>query len=192
MTDAGAFPDHRFQRVGSISNTHAGRDFQDAVEQFLGNRGLVLEREFAIAVGHAVKKLHRFDLGSATPPVLVECKSYTWTASGNSPSAKIRGLNEAMRNLIARLVFHARTADLADDVAARHFVVTVLTEELIVEHDGAIPPELEEAFTYLSEQNVVLARAAARGVMSAFADSSEPVRSMPLVDADDRLALPAA
>ena len=79
------------------------------------------------------------------------------------------GLNAGVRNLIARLVFHARTADLADDVAARHFVVTALTEELIVEHDGVIPAELEEAFAYLSEQNVALARAAARGVMSAFA-----------------------
>jgi hypothetical protein len=26
----------------------------------------------------------------------VECKSYTWTATGNSPSAKIRGMNEVM------------------------------------------------------------------------------------------------
>lgn len=26
----------------------------------------------------------------------MECKSYTWTSGGNSPSAKIRGLNEAM------------------------------------------------------------------------------------------------
>ncbi len=28
--------------------------------------------------------------------MLVECKSYTWTETGNSPSAKIRALNEAM------------------------------------------------------------------------------------------------
>ncbi|MHA0328676.1 hypothetical protein [Sphingomonas melonis] len=86
----------RFQRVGALSNTHAGRDFQDAVHLFLSRVGLVLEREFPVAVGHAVKKLHRFDLGSDDPDVLVECKSYTWTAGGNSPSAKIRGLNEAM------------------------------------------------------------------------------------------------
>jgi hypothetical protein len=100
------------------------------------------------------------------------------------------GLKEGMRNLVARLVFLARDADLADDVAARHFVVTVLTEELIVEHDGVIPPELEEAFNYLSNQNVGLARGAARGVMSAFAgDAREP---LPVLAVDDRLALPAA
>lgn len=102
------------------------------------------------------------------------------------------GLKEAVRNLIARLVFHARTADLADDIAARHFVVTVLTEELIVEHEGRIPLELEEAFTYLSEQNVALARRAARGVMSAFAGDAGQDLDLPALEADDRLALPAA
>jgi uncharacterized protein (DUF2336 family) len=102
------------------------------------------------------------------------------------------GMKEAMRNLVARLVFYARSVDLADDVAARHFVVTVLTEELIVEHEGVIPDELEEAFSYLSEQNVALARRAARGVMSAFAGGADGERAMPLLETDDRLALPAA
>ena len=103
------------------------------------------------------------------------------------------GLGEGVRNLIARLIFHARAADLADDMTARHFVVTALTEELIVEHDGVIPPDLEDAFAYLSEQNVVLARRAARGVMSAFADDFAGDRTMPVViEPDERLALPAA
>jgi hypothetical protein len=77
-------------------------------------------------------------------------------------------------------------------VAARHFVVTALTEELIVEHDGVIPAELEEAFNYLSEQNVMLVRAAARGVMSAFAGNAETDRTMPVIPEDDRIPLPAA
>jgi hypothetical protein len=102
------------------------------------------------------------------------------------------GMKAGVRNLVARLVMRARTADLADDVAARHFVVTALTEELIVEHDGVIPAELEEAFNYLSEQNVLLARAAARGVMSAFAGTAETDRTMPVIDPDDRIPLPAA
>ena len=102
------------------------------------------------------------------------------------------GLRESVRNMIARLIFHARAADLADDVAARHFVVTALTEELIVEHDGLIPADLEEAFAYLSEQNVTLARRAARGVMSAFAGESHADRAMPAAVEARRLALPAA
>ena len=103
------------------------------------------------------------------------------------------GLAESVRNLIARLIFHARAADLADDATARHFVVTALTEELIVEHGGVIPAELEDAFAYLSEQNVILARRAARGVMSAFADEAAGERDMPLLgELEPALALPAA
>lgn len=102
------------------------------------------------------------------------------------------GIKDAVRNMIARLIFLARSADLADDVAARHFVVTALTEELIVEHAGAIPAELEEAFAYLSEQNVTLARRAARGVMSAFAGGAPADQSMPVLLEEMRLALPAA
>jgi len=102
------------------------------------------------------------------------------------------GLGEVVRNLISRLVLLARSADLADDVAARHFVVTVLLEELIVEHDAEIPPELEEAFAYLSEQNVMLAREAARGVMAAFAEEGTARDGMPDLTDGGPLALPAA
>ena len=101
------------------------------------------------------------------------------------------GLGDAVRNLIVRLIVHARNANLADDVAARHFVVTALTEELIVEHDGLIPSELEEAFAYLSEQNVALARKAARGVMTAFASSGHD-RKRQLAAPEPKVALPAA
>jgi uncharacterized protein (DUF2336 family) len=100
------------------------------------------------------------------------------------------GLGEGVRNLLARLVLHARASDLADDAAARHYVVTALTEELIAEHGGVIPEELEEAFAYLSEQNILLARKAARGVMTAFA--GEATTPMALPGAEPRLALPAA
>lgn len=100
------------------------------------------------------------------------------------------GLGEGVRNLLARLVMHARASDLADDAAARHYVVTALTEELIAEHGRQIPQELEEAFAYLSEQNIVLARKAARGVMAAFAADATTPLALPVVE--PRLALPAA
>ena len=100
------------------------------------------------------------------------------------------GLGEGVRNLLARLVLHARASDLADDAAARHYVVTALTEELIAEHGGAIPEELEEAFAYLSEQNILLARKAARGVMTAFAEDAAAPMALPLPEM--RLVLPAA
>jgi uncharacterized protein (DUF2336 family) len=123
-------------------------------------------------------------------------KVFTILETGGRPALNALlgrcGLGPAVSNLIARLIFHARAADLADDITARHFVVTALTEELIVEHDGVIPPELEDAFAYLSEQNVALARRAARGVMSAFADDTNADRPMPVIEHEDRLALPAA
>lgn len=100
------------------------------------------------------------------------------------------GLGEGVRNLLARLVLHARASDLADDAAARHYVVTALTEEMIAEHGGVIPEELEEAFAYLSEQNILLARKAARGVMAAFAEDAAAPMALPV--AEQRLALPAA
>lgn len=102
------------------------------------------------------------------------------------------GMGEGMRNLIVRLVLHARASDLADDAAARHYVVTALTEELIAEFDGDIPDELEAAFAYLSEQNIALARKAARGVMTAFVGSGAAERALPLLDQEERLSLPAA
>jgi uncharacterized protein (DUF2336 family) len=123
-------------------------------------------------------------------------KVFTLLETGSRPSLNALlarcGLGEAIRNLIARLIFLARAADLADDATARHFVVTALTEELIVEHEGVIPAELEDAFAYLSEQNVALARRAARGVMSVFAGDVSGERSMPVIPTDERLALPAA
>jgi hypothetical protein len=87
---------NNFQREGSKSNTHAGREFEEAARLFFAETGIALEPEFAAPVGHKIKKPHKFDLGSEEPPILVECKSYTWTSGGNPPSAKIRGLNEVM------------------------------------------------------------------------------------------------
>jgi hypothetical protein len=87
---------NNFQRVGARSNTHAGREFEEAARLFWAETGVRLQPNFPVPVGHKVKKVHRFDLGSDDPPILVECKSYTWTSGGNSPSAKIRGMNEAM------------------------------------------------------------------------------------------------
>jgi hypothetical protein len=87
---------NNFQRVGATSNTKAGRDFEAAAHIFFEQSGIKLRRGFPVDIGFRVKKSHSFDFGSEDPPILVECKSYTWTSGGNSPSAKIRGLNEAM------------------------------------------------------------------------------------------------
>ncbi len=121
-------------------------------------------------------------------------KVFTILEKGSRPALNALlarcGLGQGVRNLLVRLVLHARAADLADDAAARHYVVTALTEELIAEHDGVIPPDLEEAFAYLGEQNILLARKAARGVMAAFARDAGDRPG--LVDPEEQIALPAA
>lgn len=67
---------NNFQRVGSVSNTHAGREFEKAARLFLAQTGISLQPEFCVDVGYKTKKPHKFDLGSEEPSILVECKSY--------------------------------------------------------------------------------------------------------------------
>lgn len=88
---------NNFQRVGALSNTHAGNDFEGAARAFFAKQGIKLTKNISVPVGVGeTKKPHRFDLGSENPPVLVECKSHTWTQGGNMPSAKMTVWNEAM------------------------------------------------------------------------------------------------
>lgn len=86
-----------FQRVGAVSNAHAGRDFENDVRSYwLESTGVQLQKNFPVQIGYTKKRVHKLDLGGDDPPILIECKSYTWTTGGNSPSAKIRSINEVM------------------------------------------------------------------------------------------------
>ena len=88
---------NNFQREGSSSNTHAGRDFETVAQEYFLKQGVLLEKGHSILIGVAdSKKMRKFDLGSDSPPVLVECKSHKWTSGGHVPSAKITVWNEAM------------------------------------------------------------------------------------------------
>ena len=86
-----------FQRVGSPSNAHVGRSFEAAAAAALRRAGVVVSAPLSLDIGVGnIKKAHKFDLGSASPPVVVECKSHRWTAGDNVPSAKMTVWNEAM------------------------------------------------------------------------------------------------
>jgi hypothetical protein len=88
---------NNFQRLGSLSNAQVGRDFESAAQAYFRQLGVALARNFAVPIGVAsATKNRHFDLGSADPPMLVECKSHRWTTGGNIPSAKITVWNEAM------------------------------------------------------------------------------------------------
>lgn len=93
----GADVENSFQRIGSKSNAHVGSAFEEVVRLSFATQGIILSRNFAVQVGASGhKKSRKFDLGSASPPILVECKSHRWTTGGNIPSAKITVWNEAM------------------------------------------------------------------------------------------------
>ncbi|HXT64648.1 MAG TPA: hypothetical protein VN696_16525 [Pyrinomonadaceae bacterium] len=84
------------QRIGSVSNSQVGADFELVALKHFAKHGVKLTRNFPVDVGISHKKRHCFDLGSADPRIIVECKSHKWTAGSNVPSAKMTVWNEAM------------------------------------------------------------------------------------------------
>ena len=77
-------------------NPHVGRKFQEFVQTILKEKyDTYFEQEAAIPIGKPPKE-HKFDLANADRSIVAECKCYTWTDSGNVPSAKLMGLDEAV------------------------------------------------------------------------------------------------
>ncbi len=88
---------NNFQRIGSRSNAQVGKDFERAAHAFLERQGILgLTPDFLVYVGFSQQKTREFDLGSLEPPVIVECKSHTWTKGDKVPSAKIAVWKESM------------------------------------------------------------------------------------------------
>ena len=87
---------NNFQRLGSTSISHVGRVFETAAQDSFRQKGISLQRGHSVQIGVSSKKNRKFDLGSDDPPVLVECKSHTWTRGGNVPRAKMTVWNKAM------------------------------------------------------------------------------------------------
>lgn len=86
-----------YQRKGAKSNTQVGDEFEFNVLSFFLAQGIQLSRSFSLPIGISkIKKAHKFDLGSESEKIIVECKSHTWTETGNVPSAKITTWDQAM------------------------------------------------------------------------------------------------
>lgn len=91
-----------FQRAGSKSNAHIGREFELKALEFFESKCIKLQINVKVPVGVGEKfKSHAFDLGSEESKIIVECKSHKWTSGGNVPSAKLTVWNEAMLYFIA-------------------------------------------------------------------------------------------
>lgn len=82
--------------MANSDHTRIGKEFQHLVQQAVSIKyGAEFEEEPAIPIGTPPKD-HYFDLASKDRSIVAECKRYTWTISGNVPSAKLKGLNEAV------------------------------------------------------------------------------------------------
>ena len=84
-----------------ISNKEKGEVFERQVGDYLKGNGIEVKTKYKIEVGiqGRRKRSHEFDWGNER--LLVECKKYTWTKTGNNPSAKLSTANEALLYLLA-------------------------------------------------------------------------------------------
>lgn len=83
--------------MGNQDNPRNGAEFEKRAQEYFSRQDIELEKNMEIEIGAGeIKGLHKFDLGSPDPAILVECKKHTWTGTGNSPSAKLSVWNEAM------------------------------------------------------------------------------------------------
>ncbi|MFH1353351.1 MAG: hypothetical protein ABIH68_07250 [bacterium] len=88
---------NNFQRKGSVSNAHAGNDFENNVMDFFSLNGIKLEKNILVSIGiQGRRKIHNYDLGNINKNIVVECKSHTWTETEKVPSAKVTTWDQAM------------------------------------------------------------------------------------------------
>lgn len=150
---------NNFQRIGSISNAHVGRDFESvAYAYFLEIEGLTLAKSFPIELGAGItKKCRRFDLGSEEPPILVECKSHRWTETGNMPSAKVTVWNESMFYFHIAPKHYRKILFVLRDVHPKR--KESLAEYYVRNYGHLIPAEVSIVEFDESSRSAVLARA---------------------------------
>ena len=82
-------------------NTAKGRDFQQAACAILREhfRCGKFKLDCPVLIGNPPKE-HKFDLVCEDGRYVGECKNYSWTETGNVPSAKLAFLNEAVFYLL--------------------------------------------------------------------------------------------
>lgn len=77
-------------------NPKVGKAFQEMVcRQMERYFDTYFDLEVPVLIGKPAKD-HKFDCVSEDGKIVVECKAYAWTDSGNVPSAKLMGMNEVL------------------------------------------------------------------------------------------------
>lgn len=130
-------------------NPGKGRQFQEKAAELLPKHFQTeFQLDHPIAIGNPPKD-HRFDLVSSDLRYIGECKNYSWTKSGNVPSAKMGFVNEAVfylsflpkdtiRFVVMRKDVHPTRGETLADYYYRtyhHLLQGVLVLEIDVEND---------------------------------------------------------
>jgi hypothetical protein len=129
-----------------ISNTHRGNLFEAEVRAVMQRTyGWNLHQGVGIGIGLPPKP-HRFDLVDTRAKVAIECKAFTWTATGNMPAAKITTAREAVLYLqwlpsdwVKILAMSASTRPGYTESLARYFVRLndhLLGDVIVIEVDA--------------------------------------------------------
>lgn len=130
------------QRIDAISNAHAGNDFEILIQSYFKSIGMPLERGFVLKVGvNNTSKNHKFDLGSESKKILVECKSHRWTSSDKVPSAKMTVWNEAMYYFLASPIEYKKIFFVLKDLSPKRN--ETLAEYYVRTHGHLIPRGVE-------------------------------------------------
>ncbi len=81
--------------MSNSDNPRNGAMFQGQVKNWFEKQyGTGFQLEVKIPIGNPAKD-HKFDIVNLDKKIAVECKRYTWTETGNVPSAKMGFTNEA-------------------------------------------------------------------------------------------------
>lgn len=81
--------------MSNSDNPLVGARFQDQVRDWFSKKyKTAFSLDKGIVIGDPPKE-HRFDIVDKSGSIAIECKCYTWTVSGNVPSAKMAFANEA-------------------------------------------------------------------------------------------------
>lgn len=87
--------EHNNLPLPNSENPKKGRDFERLACIALEDKYKIKFAEKAILIGKP-PKAHNFDLVSEDGRIIAECKNYSWTKTGNVPSAKMGFINEAV------------------------------------------------------------------------------------------------
>jgi len=132
-------------------NTGKGHTFQALSAKILSAHfGTQFNLDHAIGIGKPPKP-HRFDLVSTDFQFVGECKNYSWTETGNMPSAKMGFINEALlylsylpkdttRFIVTRVDRHARRQETLTEYyfrTYRHLLENVRLFEIDID-TGAV------------------------------------------------------